>query len=254
MIATASPTLDSLAAERATGALLGPAGTVYLADGAVVHAESPAAPGIEVLLAGGGRLPAEQWQEALDHAGAGCGVGRFLVDTGRLAAGELEMCHLGALFDAAFFALPPGGGPARFRHGAAHWLGPVRAVRADTVARENRRRRRLLDEVWPCPQIDTSPVVRRAVPGRRAVTRRQRAVLALADGGHTPVRIARLLGRPAFATLLDVRRLAAAGHVETPGTTRIPGPPTSPAWIAEVSADPDITLLRRLRDALEASL
>ncbi|MGW5698683.1 transcriptional regulator, partial [Streptomyces asiaticus] len=86
---------------------------------------------------------------------------------------------------------------------------------------------------------------------------------------RTPARIARELGRPAFHTLIDIRRLAAAGHVATPRATRPehpgrPGPPAASAAFAPpapdrgpgaaVFTDPDIDLLRRLRDALEASL
>lgn len=255
-----SPMLVRLADERATGALLRDHGTLYLAEGRVVHAESPAAPGIDILLAVGGRLPREGWQRAVDEAGARREVGRHLVDSGRIGGGELEICHLGALYDAAFFALAPGSGPTRFRYGVAHWIGPVRPVPAAAVERETLRRRELLDQVWPYPAVDSAPVVPRPPAPGQSVTRRQRALLALADGVRTPAAIAWALGRPAFHTLLEVRRLAAAGLVDTPpdpppGTrSGRPARPTLPAWIAEVSADPDIALLRRLRDALEASL
>ncbi|WP_344496928.1 transcriptional regulator [Streptomyces enissocaesilis] len=248
--------LVRLAAERATGALLRDHGTLYLDEGRIVHAESPAAPGIDVLLTSSGRLPAADWQEAVDRAGARGRVGRFLVDSGRLTGGELELCHLSALFDAAFFALAPGSGPTRFRYGAAHWLGRIRPVSATAVERESRRRRRLLDRLWPYPDTDTAPVVRRSGPSGRPVTRRQRAVLDLADGERTPGDIARALGRPAFHTLVDVRRLAAAGTVATPRDTPAPPPPV-PARVAlalQTTDDPDTALLRRLRDALEASL
>lgn len=265
-----TPSLTGLAAERASGALLCDAGTVYLRDGQVVHAESPVAPGIEVLLTIGGRLTADSWREAVGRTGPDGGVGRFLVDSGRLSGAELEICHLGALFDAAYFALGHGSGPRGFQRGAAHWLGPVRAVGAAAVERETRRRGELLDSLWPYPQVDTEPVVLRRPDGRApAVTSRQRAVLALADGVRTPARIARELGRPAFHTLIDIRRLAAAGHVATPRTAR-PGPPGRPDLSARSGAcappapdrgpaaaaftDPDIDLLRRLRDALEATL
>ncbi|MGP4003700.1 transcriptional regulator [Streptomyces sp. 8N706] len=245
--------LVRLAAERATGALLLDGGTLFLSDGEVVHAESHAAPGLDVLLTAGGRLPAERWKEAVDRAGARCQVGRFLVDSGGLAGGELEICHLGALFDAAYFALAPSTGPARFRPGAVHWLGPVRPVHAERVQRETRRRRELLDSLWPCPAVDTAPVIRHASVRAPAVPRRQRAVLDLADGMRTPAAIARLLGRPAFHTLIEVRRLAAAGHIETPhASVTSPLPHPVPDWVAEIPADPDIALLRRLRDALEA--
>ncbi|MFI0981422.1 transcriptional regulator [Streptomyces sp. NPDC021093] len=243
-----SPMLVRLADERATGALLRDHGTLYLAEGRVVHAESPAAPGLDVLLHR--RLPREGWQEAFDRAGPAGRVGRFLVDSGRLADGELELAHLGALFDAAYFALAPGSGPTRFRHGVAHWMGPVRPVSARIVARECLRRRELLDALWPYPAIDNSPVVRDQldVP----VTRRQQDVLNLADGARTPADIARALGRPAFHTLIDVRRLAAAGAVTTPRDTPRPALTSVPRWVADMKEDPDVALLRRLRDALEA--
>ncbi|WP_236075710.1 transcriptional regulator [Streptomyces coffeae] len=257
------PSLTELAGERASGALLCDAGIVYLSEGRVVHAESPVAPGIDVLLTTGGRLTADTWREAVGHTDGPGGVGRFLVDSGRLSDAELEICHLGALFDAAYFALGTGSGPRGFQRGAAHWLGPVRPVDADAVERETRRRARLLDDLWPCPQVDTVPVVlRRPDPRCPAVTRRQRAVLELADGVRTPAEIARALGRPAFHTLIDIRRLAATGHVETPrpqatAPARSPGP-GAVVWPdtvpGTVFADPCVDLLRRLRDALEATL
>ncbi|MFJ2645336.1 transcriptional regulator [Streptomyces sp. NPDC087420] len=257
MTAAVSPMLVRLAGERATGALLRDQGTLYLADGRIVHAESPAAPGVEVMLTAGGRLPYEAWEKAIEQAGSRGAVGRFLVESGYLGDGELEICHLGALFDAAFFALAPGSGPTRFRYGVAHWFGPVRPVSADAVQRETLRRRRLLDHVWPYAGVDTAPVVARAPAAGQAVTRRQRALLELADGARTPVSIAWTLGRPAFHTLLDIRRLAAAGLVETPPDGAEIAAPPVPSWVATVSAvntDPDIALLRRLRDALEAYL
>ncbi|MER7519059.1 transcriptional regulator [Streptomyces sp. NPDC126499] len=254
MTTPVSPMLARLAAEKATGALLRDHGTLYLVDGRVVHAESPRSPGVDVLLTAAGRLPRAGWEEAVDRAGALGAVGRFLVDSGRLRDGELEICHLGAVFDAAFFALAPTAGPTRFRYGVAHWFGTVRPVDAETVERETRRRRELLDSVWPYPAVDAAPVVPRPAAPGQPVGARHRALLAAADGVRTPADLARLLGRPAFHTLLDVRRLAAAGLVETPHEAP-PPPPAVPAWVGEVATlDPDIALLRRLRDALEAAL
>ncbi|MFF3291808.1 transcriptional regulator [Streptomyces sp. NPDC003023] len=249
-----SPMLARLAKERATGVLVRDHGTLYLADGQVVHAESPAAPGLDVLLTAGGRLAPEGWQEAVAAAGARREVARFLVDSGQVADGEMEICHLGALHDAAFFALAPGSGPTRFRYGVAHWMGTVRPVPAAAVAREARRRRGLLDSVWPHPEVDTAPLRRRPPEHGAAATPRQRALLDLADGVRTPSAIARAVGRPAFNTLIEVRRMAAAGLVETPSEPTAHHPSPLPGWVAEFPADPDIALLRRLRDALEASL
>ncbi|SEG74704.1 hypothetical protein SAMN05216223_109268 [Actinacidiphila yanglinensis] len=246
-----SPMLVRLAEQRATGALLRDTGILYLLDGQVVHAESPAAPGIEVLLTVGGRLPADAWQEAVRRGGAQCRTARWLVDHHRLAEGELEISQLGTLFDAAFFVLAPTGGPTRFRHGASHWFGPVRAVPVTEVEREARRRRRFLDTLWPCPQLDAAPVRARHDPRLPPATRHERAVLDLADGVRTPSAIAALLGRPAFHALVHVRRLAAAGRVAVPPPTTAPGPGPAPAWFRDIAHDADAALLRRLRDALE---
>ncbi|WP_202238353.1 transcriptional regulator [Actinacidiphila reveromycinica] len=243
--------LVRLARERATGALLRDSGTLYLLDGAVVHAESPAAPGIEVLLTVGGRLSPEAWQDAVRHGGAESRTARWLLDHRRLSAGELEISELGTLFDAAFFVLAPAGGPTRFRHGAAHWFGPVRPVPLDEVERESRRRRRFLEALWPCPRLDTAPVRPRHDPRLPPATRHEQAVLDLADGVRTPSAIAALLGRPAFHALVHVRRLAAAGRVAVPPPAAAGGPAPAPAWFRDIAHDADAALLRRLRDALE---
>ncbi|MYS20478.1 hypothetical protein GA0115240_12031, partial [Streptomyces sp. DvalAA-14] len=177
-----SPMLVRLAEQKATGALLRTTGILYLAGGAVVHAESPAAPGIERLLTAGGRLPAQTWRQAVDQAGAQCRIARWLIDHRQLSAGEVEISQLGALHDAAFFVLAPAAGPTRFRHGAEHWFGPVSAVPVYEVEREARRRRGLLEALWPHPGLDTAPPVRRRAARLPPVTGRQRALLDLADG------------------------------------------------------------------------
>ncbi|WP_260848977.1 transcriptional regulator [Streptomyces sp. SLBN-118] len=247
-----------LADERATGVLVRDHGALYLSDGQVVHAESPRAPGLDVLLTASGLLEPDSWAEAVAQAGARCEVARFLVDSGQVAGGKLEICHLGALFDAAFFALAPTGGPTRFRYGVVHWIGRVRPVPTEVVEREARRRSRLLDSVWPHPTVDTAPVERRAHPTARAVSPLRQALLELADGVRTPAAIARALGRPAFNTLIEVRRLAADGLIETPDKSALPSRPAATAAIAaEATESPsvlDSALLRRLRDALEATL
>ncbi|MCC3777556.1 transcriptional regulator [Streptomyces sp. UNOB3_S3] len=252
--AVVTATLDRLARERATGALHGRAGALYLADGALVHAESPVVPDVGWRLTAGGRLSRESWEEAVAEGGPDHRAGSLLVERGRLSRGELELCHLSALFDAAYFVLSPLDGsqraPDRFLREARHWFGPVRPVPVAAVQREVRRRRRLLERAWPCPELDVSPVVpvgRRAAAGPGCG---RGAVLAAADGVRTPTQIAGALGRSAFATLLDVRRLAAAGLVRTPA----PGTPAPrPAPAARLPADaPEISLLRRIRDALEA--
>ncbi|MFF2226749.1 winged helix-turn-helix domain-containing protein [Streptomyces globisporus] len=248
-----SPMLQRLAAERATGALMRDRGTLYLADGQVVHAESPATPGIDVLLTTGGTLRHEGWWDAVAQAGAGHRVGRYLVDSGHVPGGALELCHLGALYDAAFFALAPTGTPARFRYGVAHWIGPVRPVPVAAVERETLRRREFLDRIWPDPACDSAPLLRTAYGTDAPVPARQRRLLELVDGVRTASDIAQALGRSAFHILVDLRRLAAAGLVEAVRAQPLPAAETpGRITLPEVTADPDIALLRRLRDALEA--
>ncbi len=248
-----SPMLQRLAAERATGALMRDRGTLYLADGQVVHAESPATPGIDVLLTTGGTLRHEGWWDAVAQAGAGHRVGRYLVDSGHVPGGALELCHLGALYDAAFFALAPTGTPARFRYGVAHWIGPVRPVPVAAVERETLRRREFLDRIWPDPACDSGPLLRTAHGTDAPVPARQRRLLELVDGVRTASDIAQALGRSAFHILVDLRRLAAAGLVEAVRAQPLPAAETpGRITLPEVTADPDIALLRRLRDALEA--
>ncbi|MFJ9585439.1 hypothetical protein [Streptomyces acidicola] len=292
-----SPMLHRLAAERATGVLLRERGALYLCDGQVVHAESPETPGLDVLLTTGGVLDAEGWREAVAQAGERGRVGRYLVDSGRVAEGALELCHTGALFDAAFFVLGPSSAPARFRYGDAHWLGTVRPVPVAALERETVRRRALLHRIWPDPATDTAPLIRADRQAQPPVPARQGAVLGQVDGMRTAADISRALGRPAFHTLVDLRRLAAAGIVTTapPAPRRhhpdrtppdhmspahptthptgehgehgaLGAPPPLPlplplhpdtpdpvsALLAPSQADPNVALLRRLRDALEA--
>jgi hypothetical protein len=255
--------LARLAAERATGALHGHCAAVYLSEGVVVHAESPWAPDMGARLTACGRLSVADWSKAVAVAGPDRRVGSHLVEDGRLTRGELELCHLGALFDAAYFALLPDPGPDRLRFlpDVTHWLGPVRPVPAEVLRREACRRRALLDRVWPWPAVDVSPVVPR--PGGSAYsgpgtgpTPSQRTVLESADGTRTPGEIAWRLGRSAFNTVLDVRRLAAAGLIDTPRQPAGGGHRPLPARPGgeDPDPDPDVSLLIRIRAALEARL
>lgn len=149
-----SPMLTRLAAERATGVLVRERGTLHLAEGQVVHAESPSAPALDVLLSTRGTLHAHTDTTAGPTAGLtvdttteagprrsvpGAGGrhrdGRVPVDGGRPTPGALELCHLVALYDAAYFALAPSSTPGRFRYGTAEGPGAVRPVPVDALER-----------------------------------------------------------------------------------------------------------------------
>ncbi|MFI8455015.1 hypothetical protein [Kitasatospora sp. NPDC085464] len=225
---TPGEALALLAGRRATGALHGPLGTLHLVDGAVAGAESPRAPGLADLLTGCGRITPEDWADLVRVHGPQARVGDVLVERRLLTRGELELGHLGTLFDAAFFVLAdPGGGLWRFESDVRHWLGPVATVEPDRLRREVERRGRLLDRIWPWAQLDTAPVrpvEHNRLPSHRPPGRRRRELIDHADGRRTPADLARLLGRSGFGVTADVRRLAAAGLLDAPGPVA-PGPP-----------------------------
>ncbi|WP_030680223.1 hypothetical protein [Streptomyces cellulosae] len=258
-----SPMLTRLAEERATGVLVRERGTLHLAGGRVVHAESPAAPGLDVLLTARGTLDPDTWRQALTETGDRHRAGHLLADGGHLAPGALEVCRLVALYDAAYFALAPSSSPGRFRYAGDDGPGCPCPVPVAAVERETLRRRDLLHRIWPDPATDEAPLVRAHRPASPTPTARQRAVLERLDDVRTAADIARDLGRPAFHILVDLRRLAAAGVVaprprdpapippSVPMPVPVPLPPHLPMSAPEVT-DPHITLLLRLRDALEA--
>ncbi|MDF3301592.1 transcriptional regulator [Streptomyces tropicalis] len=255
-----SPMLTRLAAERATGVLVRARGTLYLAEGMVVHAESPAAAGLDALLTAHGTLAPEVWQDAVARSDGRHGAARLLLDGGHLSPGALQLCHLGALYDAAYFALAPSSAPGRFRYGVAHRLGPVLPVQVAALERETLRRRDLLDRIWPDATPDEAPLERTYASGAPKLTTRQQTLLDRIDGTRTATGLAHGLGRQSFHTLVDVRRLVAAGLVAprapaAPEPVVHPPPHTHTPAAAEQLAyttDPHITLLKRLRDALEA--
>ncbi|MFE6172590.1 transcriptional regulator [Streptomyces sp. NPDC056464] len=234
-----SPMLTRLAEERATGVLDREHGTLHLAEGRVVHAESPLAPSLGVLLTAHGAFDADTWQEVEDSADE-----EKLLRHG-VTPGALELAQVSAMYDAAYFALAPSSTPGRFRYGVAHWLASVHPVPVAELERETQRRRALLRRIWPDPATDGAPLIRAAPVAAPVVPSRQAAVLERVDGVRKAVDIARELGRPTFHTLVHIRRLAAAGLVS-------PQPPPAPDPPPDAAADPYVALLKRVRDALEA--
>lgn len=213
--------LTQVAGERGTGTLMvggRPGGAVYLIEGQVIYAESPAAPGVGELLTSSGRLAGRTWQNALDLGTSTARVGKLLVEQGHLTQGELELCVLGAVYDAAYFALAPASAPVEFIAGATHWLGTVVRIDPAAVTKEVSRRVRLLAEIFPDPRVDTAAVTPAPRPPRERVTLNalQWELLINADGQRTPADLALLLGKAGYATIQELRRMAAAGLLELP--------------------------------------
>jgi hypothetical protein len=139
-------------------------------------------------------------------------------------------------------------------------------VPVDTVLRESRRRRELLHRIWPEPAVDRAPLARVPGPDAADLPVRRGRTLAQVDGVRTAAQIATALACRTFHTLVELRRLAAAGLV-TPVAPLVPVPTSAPAPASATATvfaepgpsprpaapdEPDTALLRRLLHALEA--
>ena len=244
---TGSPrrALTQLAGAGATGALhIGTDDCLYLVNGEVVFAESSSSPSIGDLLTASDRLAPQTWLAALATGGA---VGKadvrppaWLVQQGHLTHGELELCVLGAIYDAAYFALGSASALLRFVDGETHGMGAVTSVDPAVLAREVARRRKLLDEIYHEPGVDHAVVVpvRRPPVPRVVLSALQWEIVGRADGTLTPIRLARELGRAGYAVLTEVRRLAAAGLIALPAGRDPAGGPRRARRAAADAPDP----------------
>lgn len=284
---TVEDVLIGLADDHVTGALrLGRAGTFYLTGGRVTHVESAVSPAVEDLLTACGRISAHAVRQARRAATAQRPGGDRLIFQGVLTRGELELCALAAMLDAAYFLLGTTVHRPGFQPGTRHWLGARWHLDVTGLFRECERRRRQLNQVWPSTELDALPVVPVGrVPAQAVVlTPIQWEVVVGADAAATPADLARRLGRPAYSVLLAVRQLAAAGLLRLPkgrlpagsgvppggtagplprrvaGTGMIrdavadgPDGPGRSCRLPQATGDPaDVDLLVRLRNALEA--
>jgi len=216
--------LRELAALDATGALHVEAAlgaVIYLQDGAVTHIDAEAAPGIGAVLTASGRLSTDVWDSVLTVGGPTGRVAALLVEQGYLSQGELELCVNGALFDAAYFALAAAPRSVRFVAGERSWFGGSLRVDVERLVREVAHRRELLTGAFPSSEFDDAPLalVPRLPRDQIVVDAVRWELLLNADGRRTPLELARQLGRAGFATLLEVRRLAAAGLLLAPSAT-----------------------------------
>ncbi|MEV4132390.1 ADAM 12 protein [Dactylosporangium sp. NPDC049742] len=229
--------LQQLAGLGVTGALTvvgQPGGVIFLRDGLVNGVESPAAPSVDRLLTAAGVVDERVWETIPSRPA------RALVEGGHLTAAEVELCAINALYDAAWFVLSTERAELRFAPDIEHWLGAESTVTADQLCDHVARQRRILDEVHPSDVTDTAairPVLR---PGldRVLLSGLQWEIVLHADGQRTPQDLAGLLGRSAYAVTLDVRRLAAAGLIESPPPT-VDEPPSSSAPSSTPSSSVD---------------
>ena len=137
--------LRSLGAEGRTGALhLGgsPGGVLYLVDGHLTYAESPACPGVGERLVASGRLSAGTWRTTYEEGRAEHRVGRLLVRDGHLGRGELAGRVVAAIGDVMHVVLQGDDVRVRFEPGRLHWLGVIARVDLETLVERTARRLR----------------------------------------------------------------------------------------------------------------
>ncbi|MFD0568327.1 hypothetical protein ACFQ0T_02360 [Kitasatospora gansuensis] len=135
----------------------------------MVNAESPAAPDVRALLTGCGRLTGAEWAEQVDAGRkAGRTMAEQLVRSGRVTAGELQLCQLTAVLDAAYVVLSRSEGEIGFAPAPAPMFALARPMTARELRAAVGRRRTLLDRVWPSPQLDSAALHRRPAACRAA--------------------------------------------------------------------------------------
>lgn len=221
--------LEPWCAIGATGALRvedPPGGAIFIVDGRLSYAECGLVSGVDKLLTASGRVPADVWRAAVASGRATGRVGDTLIADGHISRNELALSALSALMDAAFFLLDAAV-TAQFEPDAVNPLGAFCELEFAAVCTEVDRRRRLLDEVWPDPAIDTAAVVpARRVRGHQvSLTAAQWEIVANADRRRSPADLARVLGRETFVMLLEARRLVRSGLIEPgrPGGSAVAG-------------------------------
>jgi hypothetical protein len=204
---------------------------------------------VDKLLTASGRVPADVWRAAV-AAGRSTGtIGDYLIGDGHISRNELALSVLSTLMDAAFF-LFDAAVSAQFEPDAVNPLGPYIGMEFAAVCAEVDRRRRLLTDIWPDPEIDTAAVV----PARRlrghqvSLTAAQWEIVANADRRRSPADLARLLGRETFVMLLEARRLARSGLIE-PGR---PGGSAVAESVAAVRARTAAALVQASEQRIEA--
>ena len=126
---------------------------------------------------------------------------------------------LGATYDAAYFALAAEAAPVEFlerRHALAGSGGrrrPGRGHPGGAPPRSGCSTRSSRTRGWTRRAVIPAP---RPPRERVTLTAPQWELLVHADGQRTPADLAQLLGRAGFATIQELRRLAALGLIELP--------------------------------------
>lgn len=215
-----------------------PGGLVYLAGGRVSLVQTPAAPGVDLLIVHRTREAADRF-ELLDALATSQGRDAITAEARRrLLAGEfapleLDVVHQQAVADAAFALLAIDGTfvRSRFFRGERPWTQLSDPVTVDDLIAEAARRRRYLadqtarhaadqtddqtDDRAAGIRPDSRPLRTDRLPETTVrLTAAQWDLVVHADGARTTTELAWLLGRGVFATTLEVSRLERLGLLE----------------------------------------
>jgi hypothetical protein len=159
--------LNQLGASGQTGALHvdgTPGGVLYLVAGHIVHAETPACPGVGERLVASGRLSAETWAAAYEEGRGRHRVGRILIRDGHIGQHELAARVVATICDTTRALLRSGDARIRFVPGERHWFGVIAQVEMSALIPETVRR---LRTVPPPAQPPTLPWAGREFAGLR---------------------------------------------------------------------------------------
>ncbi|WP_326828802.1 hypothetical protein OIE13_24335 [Streptosporangium sp. NBC_01810] len=206
----------------------GPGGTLWIRNGLVVAAATPAAPGPESLLLRSGRVSEKEWTDAYAAGAPSDRLAAELAGRGVVGEAGLEAVCMAALFDAVFamtlygvescVAEPAGpGGPLPL-------LPILPGVGPERLARETARR---MEHVAAWRRLDLSMRVRPVPPAVPVPTmlgsdRTRRAVLERANGRRTPRDIAFVLGKGLFAVMSEIARMVEEGALDLDGSGAAP--------------------------------
>ncbi len=220
-------TLTELGRRGASGAMEitgHPGGIVYVRNGYLVWAESPAAPDLGARLIGSGRLPSGAWDQIAREDGPDGTIGATLVSRDFLTRAELERLLQSVVLDALLALTKPFAGECRvtgfrFVPQRSHWAETVLAMDVAMVRRYLDHMTQLLAwyDVSPrgCPQWPDGR------PQETLVNVGQRAVARLIDGRTTVSEMAWQGGLSLHETMASVGQLVHAGLCIFPA----PGPP-----------------------------
>jgi hypothetical protein len=244
-VGRAAARIRELATARQTGALsvIGqPGGLVFVVDGRVAYAESPATPGVEAAVLRAAEPDDAAWARAVasmrTRSGRDAAAARAddIVRGGGFAPLRLAVTAEWAVADALLAMLGGQGvtvSRTRFLGGRQPWVELCEPVTAGAGLAEVGRSARVLATL--ASRVGPDDTIRRQAGspvGRVRLTAHQWDIVRLADGRRTPRDLSWLCGRSTLATTVDVHQLVELGVLgvtgrsthEPAGNGTTPGP------------------------------